>query len=325
MLMLETHIPTTQPLPEALQWLDQLKANSELIAQQLDLINPSHAERIRHCADWVRIKRFKNGFIKLDNRIQRFCRLRGCPLCETIRHRKLLGRIAQGLVQAKATLSSYQWMIMTLGADATEVTQLRSQVVKLHDAFGRLQRRKDLRAKGIVRLTNLQTWNIQIIPSMTLLCFVPKSMAKGRHYLSIAKLQTLWEECLRTSAPTVKTLYLGQNRQAIFNAIRGHGTINLTQVDSAIFADYYCAIQHLNLVGFSGVLNEWMQERECTKPSYYPSEQANLKAMEHDYFAFLPNPDHPQHDNQFLLYPELYPADIVDGAIATELEIDAWK
>jgi plasmid rolling circle replication initiator protein Rep len=177
------------------------RAQSDELAKIYDSIGyDRYAERIGECSQLLTyaLKASDEGEIKLKLREARFCRVRHCLVCQWRRSLMWRARFFKALPEIQAKYPTGRWIFVTLTVKNCELTNLRSTLVWMNNAWSKLTRRKEFPALGFVKSTEV-TRGVDgtAHPHFHCLMLVPAGYFK-RGYLSHAKWTELWQSCLKT-------------------------------------------------------------------------------------------------------------------------------
>jgi len=304
--MLEAEIRSTATLKEkGVDFWDHLKARNLEFATRLSSCNSRWAERAEKCCDNLKFKECINGYLVFKSAF--FCRVRGCPLCEWRKSRKIAKLIAAA-VSRHGVKRSDEWQQLTLCIDPVPVVALEKTLDEFRDGFGRLSQLKAWRFKGGFQFLQFQWIGDEVRISIHFLGLT--SLTGGRNYVSKKKWTNLWRQSLRReSTPMAEFQRFGQipfNYVAQKSKMLSWRSLNLELCPDSCFAEAVDQIHRRKTNIGMGCFRKALNEEICIprRTNYYPSEEANLWAMRSRYFGYLPNPDKDDHDDQYLVLPE---------------------
>jgi len=303
--MLEAKIESTQALKEKGQdFWDDLKKRNLAFAERVSSFDSKLAQRVEECADIVKFKECANGFLAFKS--ARFCRVRGCPMCEWRRSRRVAKMVANAVKNFEGKPSN-NWQQITLSIHPVPVCELSHAIDELCDGFSRLSRLKIWKIKGGFRFIHLQWMENMVQPSIQFLGLCPAGMT-GKNYISRDKWTRLWAQSIRLeSVPGVDTQKFGVipfQWVAQKSKILAWRSLNLEVCPDPVFPAAFQQIRKRKILTAMGCLRETFNDEREPSRKYYPSEKLAIWGMRSRYFGHLPNPDDNNHDDQFLLLPE---------------------
>jgi len=306
--MLEIEIKSTETLNEqGIDFWDHLKARSQVFANRLTAFDPKLAQRVERCAESVKFKECTNGYLVFKS--ARLCRVRGCPLCEWRRSRRVARQVAVavGNCQIKPT---EHWHLLTLSSSVEPIplARIEDTLNILRDGFSRLAGLKDWRLRGGFSFIQFH-WldnGVEISIKFLGLC----KPLNGKNYVSKSRWTQLWKQSLRqVSVPTVEVEKFGSipfNYVAQRCKILAWRQLDLEVCPDSYFQEVFEQIHKRKmLTGMGCFKSTFTKVREPRRP-YYPSEKNAIWAMKTKHFGYLPNPREEEHKEQFLELPEYY-------------------
>jgi hypothetical protein len=303
--MLEAKVQSTQALKEKGQdFWDDLKKRNLAFAERLSSFDPKLAQRVEECADIVKFKECANGFLAFKS--ARFCRVRGCPMCEWRRSRRIAKLVARAVEKLEIKPND-KWQQLGVSIHPIPVSELSRGLDDLCNGFSRLSQLKAWRIQGGFRFIQLQWMEDMVQPSIQFLGLFPARMM-GKNYISKDKWTKLWVQSVRhESVPEADT----QNFGAIPFVYVAHKSkllawrsLNLELCPDTSFVLGFQEIHRRKFLTATGCFRDTFTQKKEPSREYYPSEKLAIWGMRSRYFGHLPNPNDNNHDNQFLLLPE---------------------
>lgn len=174
------------------------KINATYIQHAYKEIDMAKSKRMQKCAEWLQFAVEADGTKRLHN--ANFCRVRLCPMCQWRRAVKCYSQMAQVVELLKQ--DGYEFLFLTLTMKNVSGEALSDAITHILKSFNRLTK-KSLFApiQGYYRgceVTHNLT-NDTYHPHLHCILAVKPSYFNGRNYLSHAKWQELWKQCLRVS------------------------------------------------------------------------------------------------------------------------------
>lgn len=159
-----------------------------------------YAERMETCSKYLSFELVttETGEVKHKLRDARFCRVRHCPICQWRRSRMWWARCDQAFPRILADNPRSRFLWLTLTVRNCELTELRSTLARMNQAWKRMIGRKGFPATGWLR-------NVEVTrakdgtahPHFHALLMVDPGYFGGHSYMSQAKWIELWQSCLR--------------------------------------------------------------------------------------------------------------------------------
>lgn len=302
--MFEAPITSTQTLPLDLKkrWLVQ-KQQAELFACSAyggdpcgialkDIGLEQYATRVETCADHLKFLQFGN-YHKFHS--AQFCRVRGCPICEQARLRQFKGKLV-AIEKIQKTEVPVLHLQFSFAFDWDWQT-FRSQWGKLYGRkewklphffrwitlchlFGQWQLRVDLIAlkkkggKNYLPISTIRSVTQNVYGSQFL-------QVAGHYYLSVKPTLSLLSPLTLFSLPLTEALYLSLLKNQLYSC-----SSSLNQTLQA----YHAAL---------------LSTRK--KQNKYPSIASKIDSLNPKHYVYQPNPEHYQHDNDYLAWDLQYP------------------
>ena len=128
----------------------------------------------------------------------RFCRVRQCPVCQWRRTLMWVARALQGIPRIMQDYPKARWIFLTLTVKNCSLTELRSTVNLMNDAFKKLTKRKQWKpVLGFARsLEVTRSKDGEAHPHFHVLMMVRPSYFT-REYVKQNDWREIWQSCLR--------------------------------------------------------------------------------------------------------------------------------
>ena len=191
------------------------------------LSHQKQGKRIAECSQtlefgWVLVST-DTGEAKLRLKSARFCRVRHCPICQWRRALMWVSRFYDAFPRIYEAHPKMRYIMLTLTVRNCAISELRSTVTQMSQAWKRLTKRKDYPALGFVRSLEVTPEKnlylnskgeksdkpkegFQLVrkgrpdychPHFHILLAVPPSYFNGRSYLSKNAWAALWQDAMR--------------------------------------------------------------------------------------------------------------------------------
>jgi plasmid rolling circle replication initiator protein Rep len=301
---MEVEYLSISTIPENLKVWQNLKTRSELLSTRLQKVAPKYAERMRDCCSKIKFLECPNGYMRFKD--ARFCRVRGCPMCEWRRSRyvaKVVCRASVATLEQYPKLHPILFHFPFLECDANQIKQ---SLNTLKMGWGKLSSLKLWKAKckSHVCLTaiNLVPDTQKISISMHCIAFMPSSFWTGASRTSQKMLSQTWQESLRV--PTkLKATYKQFDSNYRVNQIgakaKDLSTINLEQFPDDIIKTVCEQIHRAKLFSACSHFSQLYSAVEGER-RYYPSERENIRRIRDKVYLYTPNPMDEDHENDFI-------------------------
>lgn len=303
--MIETEIKQIITLKESLQIWDRIKHENLVLSQRLKNKNEAYARRLENCCDLLKFKRCPNGYLNLSR--VRFCRVRGCPICEWRRSNQIATRVYQAAKTITKTNPAHRYVLISLPMLPCSAQNLPDALSQLDLGYRRLSKLKAWIADGCLRFLNISFWNDLVLIKLDCLCLMPSSYF-GKKYLSQADWSDLWQQCLRLPAmQEVETKNLNKlaENYVAYKAKNLSQKLDLTLCSENILVDVIDALHKHRLFSACGLFKNFLKCGSAPDKKYSSSEIAQITSMTSVYYAYLPNPQNSDHKEQYLELNEL--------------------
>lgn len=156
-------------------------------------------ERMSTCSPYLDFSIDKEKGLKLKRSF--FCHVRNCPVCQWRKSLYWKAMMYKTYDTIKNDYVNYRWLFLTLTLENCEITELRSTIKKMSDAFKRLMKRKEFSSVvGFVRTTEVTRDKkrpyTHAHPHFHCMLLV-KPDYFSNHYVSHLRWCELWQECLK--------------------------------------------------------------------------------------------------------------------------------
>ncbi|MGG6263209.1 protein rep [Leptolyngbya sp. AN03gr2] len=286
--------------PHHLDWLCQLKAQAESLADRLEQIQSPYAQRMAHCADVVTIQQFANGFQRLKN--TQFCRVLGCPVCEHLRRHIAIGKLKHILHKAKK-ISSAKLRLISFPLPPHLIEDSESYRNLAQTALKQIRKLKIWKAHGSVCLLEVSTIGTQILVQYHIITIVPAS-SYGCHYIKKSVFQELWETRLQMQCPEIRIVNASADFKAdikaVLRQVNHAGYLPLSLAENSQLISMMKSFLSTRFFNASGICKDWLRQVD-EKPSY-PSTLKRLELAQTIEYAFLPNPASDLHKETYLTF-----------------------
>lgn len=171
------------------------------------------SERISTCSGFLGfgvISDPETGEGRLKLQTARFCRVRHCPVCQWRRSLMWFARMIKAIPIILNDHPKTRFISLTLTVRNCPITELRSTIQDMNQAWKRMTLRKQFPAIGFAKSIEVTRAKDGLAhPHFHCLLAVENSYFKGSTYLSHSKWVVLWKESLRVNydpSITVKTV-----------------------------------------------------------------------------------------------------------------------
>lgn len=183
--------------------LHKLIAEKVNIAKMLEQSN--RTERIEVCGSMLKFLKERNVVSEeIRRRLVKanFCKYRFCPMCQWRKARKVCREVLGRLRTIEESHNGVALLFLTLTIKNEPLTELKSTVKHLSQAFQRLQQSKQYKSAvyGSIRAIEFlgdNTETGECHPHFHCLLVVNKSYFKSRDYINFEEWTSLWQRSLR--------------------------------------------------------------------------------------------------------------------------------
>ena len=303
--MIETEIGKIVPLNEKIQFWDVIKRKSLDLSQRLSGRHDDYAQRLERCCELLKFKVCPNGYLFLKD--AQFCRVRGCPICEWRRSRKIASQVGKATKEIAGLYPNHKYMSISLPVPPCKVSSLPVALSNLRSGYRRLSELKVWIPDGWLTFLNISFLNDMVLLKLNCLCFVP-SRYFAQQYISKRKWSELWSQSLRIDTLLkIETHGLGKlpiNYAAHYAKKLSCG-LDLSLCSDEILVDVINGLHQQKMFTASGLFKDYLDSGDRPAKKYYPSEKAAIQSMKKVYYANLPNPENDEHIEQYLMLDEL--------------------
>lgn len=314
--MVEIQVSSTELLPENYQWMQDLKNESQVFAKRLESVGlRKYADRVKGCADILTFKQFKNGHLVFKK--TQFCRVNGCPFCQTRKVKHYMGGIHHWLDENELDILG----IIVLKIKGKDVDSVLQRVNYTAARFGSRNGRGNILNRGTHGYVLV---NSVCIEEGEIVCYC---------YFLLNSLQRFWEGKSRVAKKELPALLKlnagdevvlherinGLSKKDLIEFFRFYfsrsgcdysscpdNTLSLSFPDSSLRDLYLASIKRQMVRGsgcFRGMLHKKPEKVEEEKP-YYPSEIKAINAITNEFYGYVSNPKKRKHKNKYLHLPE---------------------
>lgn len=193
----------SEVLPKDKPW-DKHRSEACSVRDLYDLAEYQRlAERMNQCSRSLGFRwghNLETGELKAKLESAFFCRVRYCPVCQWRRTLKWDGRFFNALPQIMQDYPSAKYVFLTLTVRNCELSNLRSTLTEMNQAWKRLTERKKWPALGFARsLEVTRGKDGSAHPHFHALLMVPGGHLSGRDYMTKVQWAELWQSCLKAS------------------------------------------------------------------------------------------------------------------------------
>lgn len=186
--------------PKDKSW-DAHRAYSDMVSYLYSLTEfERYAERIGACSPRLEFALTPDdaGLVEFKLQSTRFCRVRTCPVCQWRRSLMWRARFCKRFPRVVQDYPTSRWLFLTLTVRNCDVTELRSTLNHMTQAWRRLIQRKQFPAEGFIKSTEVtRSKDGTAHPHIHAILMVPGSYFNSKAYLSQREWTRLWQECLQ--------------------------------------------------------------------------------------------------------------------------------
>ena len=140
-----------------------------------------------------------NGTCSLKLQAARFCRVRLCPVCQGRRALMWTAKTIKIMPKVLEAHPKSRFILLTLTVRNCDLSDLRSQLSQMHEAWRKLLKRKEWKVQGWVRTTEVTRGQDDTAhPHYHCLLMVSPGYF-GNSYVSQERWVELWRDCLKVS------------------------------------------------------------------------------------------------------------------------------
>lgn len=195
------------------------KRETEKIADLVLKYDEDKALKIAKCGTWLTYYADDRGGKHLYS--ANFCKYRLCPMCQWRRSQKVMGQMFQIIAPMNET-TSFIHAVFTIPNCTWD--ELSESIDKLFAGFSRLRKRKEFvkafngyfRSFEVTRNTDKASNSYNTLhPHMHVLLTANASYFTSRDYISQAKMQNIWADCVREDVQSMFMRKVGSRAGAI--------------------------------------------------------------------------------------------------------------
>jgi plasmid rolling circle replication initiator protein Rep len=216
----------------------------------------------------------ETGEVKFRLRKSQFCRVRHCPVCQWRRSLMWQARFYSALPGLVEAAPSAKWVFLTLTVRNCDITDLKSTLSQMNQAWQRLIKRKQFFAKGWLRTTEVtRGMDGSAHPHFHVLMQVSSNYFT-KNYVTHEEWITLWQEAMRLDyRPSVRIQTVrpkpGQEaKDALQSAVAETLKYSVKPADmvedSEWFLEMTRQVHKLRFVASGGTLKDVLRECEET-------------------------------------------------------------
>lgn len=304
--MLSLELKNLSEAPSILAHINAQKTRSRLLAE---VMPAAYRQRMINCCDWVGVRTFSNGYQRIAK--AEFCRVRGCPACDSCDYLKTMGKVAGAIQRHRRMNPSGGVIILQTAPRTCEISTLRSTIVSLSTAIERVYQRKAFPSSW-VRLISVSANNNIFSVSFAFVLPSSPSAFGGREYRS----KTGWSELFGCAIEKERYSYISRHYMEPVAAAVKSSFFDFLSTPAQCIPDLICAIRKQRLRSFS---KEFSKLCQGEKPKPSPSTVKRLLSSTIDYSAFVP--DVLTHEYETELYLQLEEFDFETALDDTQLEL----
>jgi plasmid rolling circle replication initiator protein Rep len=207
----QSNITLTELAPKTKIWSD-LKCLGEQIANNLESVDEHKAKKLRECCRSLEAGERADpitGAIELYPFTRWSCGLRICPICQWRKTLRWRSKLFNALPKLTIKYPNARFIHLTLTVKDCVLSDLKSEIATLNQAYARLLRAKDLAGvMGWVKAISIRLKSNRAQPHLHVLLMVPYSYAT-HYYISDDTWRVLWMKTLKANyLPEVEARFL---------------------------------------------------------------------------------------------------------------------
>jgi len=177
-------------LPPQLQYLNRLKAKAEDSARLLESTHPKLSHRLMTCGDVLLLKECKNGYKALNR--ARWCRVRGCPLCNRVTVRRNMGRTAKVMQEARDYRTGIAFRCISLPTRWLPISEIGESWTNGARGLANFMKRRTVRSVAYITSAQIEIeGDLAKVTMKALLVGAPRG---GRYFLNQKQIAEMWRE-----------------------------------------------------------------------------------------------------------------------------------
>jgi hypothetical protein len=289
--MLSLELKNLSEAPSILDHLNDQKVRSRVLAE---IMPATYKTRMIKCCDWVAVRTFPNGHQKIAK--TEFCRVRGCPVCDSCDYLKTMGKVAKTILRHRKMNPTAGLIILKTAPKSCEISTLKSTIADLSAAMESVYQRKVFPTNWM-RLISVQASNN--IFSVSCIFVLPSSPGAfgGRGYLSAAA----WAKLFGCTIEKSRHSYADRQYMEPVAAVVKSSFLDFLSVPSGAVPDLVSAIKKQRFRSFSKEFRELgLTEKQVPNPS---TVRQPLKSNV-DYSVFVPDVLTHEYETELYLQTE---------------------
>lgn len=251
------------------------------------------SDRIYYCSellDFRLVPDAEQGEMKLKLDTSRFCRVRHCPVCQWRRSLRWKARAYKVLPQIVTAYPTHRWLFVTLTLKNCPITELKSTLAWMHDAFKRMVKLKDFPAIGWLKSTEVTRGKDgSAHPHFHCLLLVQSSYF-SHGYMKQADWCELWRKSLRIDyqpVVDVQAVKKGSQPMTLVPELLKYCTKESDLVcDREWFLELTRQMHKLRCVATGGVLKQYLKELEQDPDDLIGKEETAEKEVDEGHLYF---------------------------------------
>lgn len=304
--MLSLELKNLSEAPSILANINAQKTRSRLLAE---VMPAAYRQRMINCCDWVGVRTFSDGYQRIAK--AEFCRVRGCPVCDSCDYIKTIGKVAKTIQWHRRMNRKGGVIILRTAPRTCEISTLRSTIVSLSTAMERVYQRK-IFPSNWMRLVSVSANNNIFSVSIVLVLPSSSSAFCGREYMSEAD----WAKLFGCAIKKERYSYTSRHHMEPVAAAVKSSFFDFLSAPVQCIPDLIRAIRKQRFRSFSKEFSKLCQRE---KPTPSPSTVKRLLSSTIDYSAFVP--DVLTHEHETELYLQFEEFDFEAAFDDTQLEL----
>jgi len=290
--MLSFELKNLSEAPPILAHLNDQKARSRMVAE---VMPAPYKRRVLKCCDWVSVRTFPNGYQKIAR--TEFCRVRGCPVCDSCEYLKTMGKIAKAIQRHRKLNPTAGLVTLKTAPKNCEISTLKSTIANLSIAMKRVCQRK-IFPSNWMRLISVQANNNNAF-SVSCIFILPACPGAfgGRGYISAAT----WANLFGCAIEKERHSYAGRQYMDPVAAAVKSSFLDFLSVPSQSVPDLVDAIKKQRFRNFS---KEFAKLGSTEKQAPSPSTVRRSLKSSVDYSVFVPDVLSHEYETELYLQTE---------------------
>jgi hypothetical protein len=289
--MLSLELKNLSEAPSILDHLNEQKVRSRVLAE---VMPAAYKLRMIKCCDWVGVRTFPNGYQKIAK--TEFCRVRGCPVCDSCDYLKTMGKAAKAIRLHRKMYPTAGLIILKTAPKNCEISTLKSTIADLSAAMERAYQRKVFPSNWM-RLISVQASNNIFNVSCTFVLPSSPGAFGGRGYLSAAA----WSKLFGCTIEKSRYSYAGRQYMEPVAAAVKSSFLDFLSVPSEAVPSLTSAIKKQRFRSFSKEFSE-LGSTEKQAPNPIAARQPLKSSV--DYSVFVPDVLTHEYETELYLQTE---------------------